>query len=234
MSGELEKLIRIIYKKWKAGIAPAQGSHPEEDDLASFVEKKLSAQDAARIKNHVLACARCAEVLSVSLKLNKMPEIALPEGLLEASLDSISGEIPGPRLEIFLQVKGKILEIINTTGDVLLGQELLPAAVLRSRKIRDFRDEIIILKDFGNIQVEAKIETKTSGNFNLQVAIKEKKTQAFIKDLRVTLIKGDVELESYLAESGKAFFEHIHLGRYAVRIYSLTGKVAEILIDMKV
>jgi hypothetical protein len=233
MSKELDKLIRIVFEKWKAKLPPAQGAHPDEQDFASFVENRLLLKEAARIKSHVLACARCAEVLSAALKLKQLQEIEPPSNLLESSLELVKKEAASRILEIFLRVKEKLLEIINTTGDVLVGQELIPAAVLRSRKIRDFKDEITILKDFGNIRIEAKIENKTGGNFSLQVVIKEKPTQVLIKDLRVSLIKGDVELESYLADSGKVVFEHVLLGKYTVEISSPTDKVAEILIDIK-
>ncbi len=233
MSQELNNLLRAVYERWKVKFTPEQGRHPEEEDFASFVENKLSAQDTAWIKKHVLTCDSCAEILSASLKLNGLQELEPPEGLLKNSFDSIIREISVPRIEIFLQIKDRVLEVINTTGDVLLGQELVPAAVLRSRKISDFRDKITVLKDFGKIRVEAKIEAKTSGAFELQVVIKEKQHQSFIKDLRVSLIKADLELESYLSDSGKVVFEHVLLGEYVVQISSLTGKVAEILIDLK-
>jgi len=234
MSQDFEKLINIVFEKWKAKLPPAQGRHPDEEDFAAFVANLLPPKETARLKNHVLSCSRCSEILAASIKLRVVEEIEPPDKLLKASQGLINKEIAGRCLEIFLQVKDKLLEILNTTGDVLVGQELIPAAVLRSRKIRDFQDEITILKDFGNIRVEAKIETKESGNFNLQVIIKEKQTQETIKDLRISLIKGDVELESYLADSGKVVFEHVLLGKYTVEITSPKDKMAEISIDIKV
>ena len=234
MNPKFEKLIKSVYEKWKAKLPPAQGRHPDEEDFAAFVANQLPQRESIRLKNHVLACGTCAEILATSIKLRAMQEIEPPDKLFKASLDLINKEIGRRSLEIFLQAKDKLLEILNTTGDVLVGQELIPDAVLRSRKIRDFQDVITILKDFGNIRVEAKIETKESDNFNLQVVIKEKQTQEIIKDLRISLIKGDVELESYLADSGKVIFEHVLLGKYTVEISSLTDKMAEILIDIKV
>ena len=44
-------------------------------------------------------------------------------------------------------------------------------------EIKDFKDEIIILKDFKDVRVEAKIENKGGRAFSLTVAAKEKKTQ---------------------------------------------------------
>jgi hypothetical protein len=55
-----------------------------------------------------------------------------------------------------------------------------------------------------------------------------------IKDLRVTLIRDDTELESYLSDSGKVVFEHVLLGKYMVEISNIENKLAMIEIDIKV
>lgn len=234
MSLEFEKLIKIIYDKWKIKFVHSQGAHPDEEDFSAFIQNQLTDQESGRIKNHILSCEECAQILAASLKLQSVPEIELPAKLLESCRDRISKEISSRTLEIILEIKEKLLDLLNTSGDVLVGQELVPAAVLRSRKIKDFKDEITILKDFGDIRIEVKITAKAGANFDLQVIIKDKSTQEVKKDLRVSLIKGDVELESYLAESGKVIFEHVLLGKYTVEISSLRDKVASILIDIKV
>jgi len=234
MGLKFEKLIKIVYEKWKAKLPRSREAHPDEEDFSAFIQNQLSFQEAARIKNHILSCEECAQILTVSLKLQSAPEIEPPAKLLEACRDLISNAISSRTLEIILVVKEKLLNLLNTSGDVLVGQELVPAAVLRSRKIKDFKDEITILKDFGDIRIEVKITAKAGVNFDLQLIIKDKSTQELKKDLRVSLIKGDVELESYLAESGKVIFEHVLLGHYTVEISSLRDKVASVLIDIKV
>ncbi len=234
MDREIEKIIKRVYGKWKAKLPPAGDSHPDEEGFAAFMANQLPVKEAAWIKSHVLSCEACAENLAVSLKLRSVEELEPPAKLLETGLDLVNKEISREILEIFLQVKNRFLEIINTSGDVLVGQELIPAAVLRSRKIKDFRDEITILKDFGSIRVESRIEAKESKSFDLQVVIKRKETQELIKNLRISLFKGEIELESYLTDSGKVVFEHVLLGKYTVVISSLIDKLAEILIDIKV
>jgi hypothetical protein len=233
MGLEFEKFIKIVYEKWKVKL-PSQGEHPDEEDFSAFIQNQLSPQETARIKNHILSCEECAQILAVSLKLQSVPEIEPPEKLLEFCRDRISKEISSRTLEIILEVKEKLFDLLNTSGDVLVGQELVPAAVLRSRKISDFKDEITIFKDFGDIRIEVKIMAKESANFDLLLIIKDKSTQEFKKDLRVTLIKGEVELESYLAESGKVSFEHVLSGKYTIEISSLRDKVASISMDIKV
>jgi hypothetical protein len=152
-------------------------------------------------------------------------------GRVKGLFDSQSETAP---LEIALRLKEKLLEILNTTGDILVGRELVPAPVLRTRSIKNFKDEVTILKDFKDIRVEVRIENKGAGAFNLIVTAKQKLDLKIIKDLRVTLLKDDLELESYLTGSGSVTFEHVLLGRYKVEISTLENKLASVLLDIKV
>jgi len=234
MSQNFEKLLKEVYKKWKSRFISRRGRHLEDEDFLALISSGLSSREAARLKNHVLSCEKCAESLAVSIKLNKIQEIVPPDELLESAWDLINKEISGRRLEIFLSVKGKLLDLLNTTGDVLSGREIIPAAIFRGRKDKSLQDVVVIYKDFKNIRVEVKIEAKEKGSFSLQVVLKEKSAQETVKDLRISLIKGELELESYLGITGRVIFEHVVLGRYKVEISNLTEKVAEILLDIKV
>ena len=133
-------------------------------------------------------------------------------------------------------MKGYNVAIVGATG--LVGQELVPAPVLRSRNIKDFKDEVTVLKDFQDMRVEVKIENRGSQEgkeiFNVIIMAKQKETQKVIKDLRVTLLKDDLELESCLNDSGSVTFEHILLGRYVIELATIDKKIAAILIDIKV
>ena len=82
-----------------------------------------------------------------------------------------------------------------------MGQELVPAPILRSRQIKDFKDEVTILKDFKDIRVQAKVENKGANAFSLVILVKERHTQRIIKDLRIRLLKDGAELEcEYVGE----------------------------------
>ena len=102
------------------------------------------------------------------------------------------------------------------------------------RSIKDFKDEVTILKDFRDVRVEVKIESRKTKDFNVLIVVKQRVTQELLKDLRVTLLKDDVELESYLTDSGSVTFEHISLGKYSVEISSSDNKLAVVLLDVKV
>jgi len=93
--------------------------------------------------------------------------------------------------------------------------------------------KVTILKDFLDTRVEVKIENKGGKEFGLFVFVRDKQTQQIIKDLRVTLLKDDLELESYLSRCDKVIFEHVLAGKYVVEISNTSGKIASILLDIR-
>ncbi len=230
---KLEKLIKMVYKKHKADYQNQELVHPDEEDLACFYEGKLSGQEEEQIKLHLLQCQRCMEIFATLANLEVSEDKQVPQELIEQAKSLVSPEGKISLLEILLKLKENILELVNTSGDVLVGQELVPAPVLRSRQIKDFKDTVTILKDFQDIRVEVKIENKAGRAFSLSVVAKEKPTAKMIKNLRVTLLKDDLELESYVADSGKAVFEHVELGKYRIEIENLQQKVASVLLEIK-
>jgi hypothetical protein len=234
MPEKIDKLIKIVYKKWKSKIIQLPKVHPDEEALACFLEGKLGPKETEAVKAHLISCDNCAQAIVTQIKLEDIERRDVPEELLARVKDLVTKSSAPDILEIILRLKEKVTEILKTTGDILVGQELVPAPVLRSRQIKDFKDEVTILKDFKDFRVEIKIENKKAQAFNLEVRIKEKKTQGIMKDLRVTLIKDDVELESYFSDSGRVTFEHVLLGKYTIQISQIDNKVASILLDIKV
>jgi len=234
MPDRLEKLIKLVYKAWKADSSNKDKEHPDEEALTCFIEGRLTGEENDIIKEHLIICENCARAVALNLSAAGTQTKDVPEELLNRLKNLLASQREPCLLEIALRLKEKILEMINTTGDVLVGLELVPAPVLRSRSIKDFKDEVTILKDFNDIRVEVKVENKGGQEFNLNILVRQKQTQKTIKDLRVTLIKDDLELESYLTDSGTVVFEHVSFGKYAVEISAIDKKVASILLDIKV
>jgi DNA-directed RNA polymerase beta' subunit len=229
----LEKLIKAAYKKWKLGHNTLDGQHPDEETLACFLENRLTSQEKEDIKAHLVSCDSCVEIVAIQMQLYVDSQKEVPDEII-ARVKNIVEVDDKSFLEILLKIKDNFLEILNTTGDVLVGQELVPAPILRSREIKGFKDEVLILKDFKEARVEVRIENKQDKTFSLTVNVKEKLTQKVIKDLRVTLSQGDIELESYHSDSGKAVFEHVSLGKYKIEIFNLDNKLASVLLDIKI
>lgn len=231
---KLESLIKMIYRGFRRSQGPDPEEHPDEEALACFCEGRLEKPEEERVKEHLLRCSRCAEAVAIALGPEPLQLKELPERLLERAR-AVSGESRDlPELfEIILRLKEDMLELLDTTGAILMGQELIPVPVLRSRSIKQFKDEVTILKDFKDLRIEARIVNKSGKEFNVAVSLKENVSQRLVKDLRVTLIREGVELESYLAGSGSVVFEHVALGRYRVDIANIRETVASLLLDIR-
>ena len=232
MRDKFEGLIKAVYKRWKAGNLKAGVEHLDDETAACFLEDKLTTEEALRVKLHLISCNACARRFAIQAQVKDTLQ-ALPEGSLERLKDKIGQEVPLDILDIVLRLKDKVVEILNTTGDVLVGYEVVPAAALRSRKIKDFKDEVSILKDFADIRLEAKIENKHGESFSLTITVKERGTSRILKDLRITLIKDDLELESYMLDEGSVTFDNILVGRYSVKISNLEGNLASVQLDIR-
>ena len=79
-----------------------------------------------------------------------------------------------------------------------------------------------------------KIEKKSPGLFNVIVSVKEKRTSEPLKDVRISLISSDIELESYLAQKGRVAFEQVAVGKYTVELEEIDKKLASIILDIRV
>jgi len=233
MANYLEKITKIIYREWKRGRSFKVKEHPGEEDLVCFLEGKFSLQDKEALQEHLLSCDICSEYLSAQLKIQPHLSLDVPAQLLEKIKKLLGQDTVENLLEIFLKLKEKAMEIIQTTGDVLVGQELVPAPVLRSRKIDEFKEEVSILKDLREIRILAKIQNKDTKSFNLTITVKDKQSQKIGKNLRITLMRDGIELESYITDSaGSSFFENILPGNYSVEVSREDQK--EAVIDLKV
>lgn len=234
MDDRLERLAKVAYREWKKDFLKMNKPHLDEETLACFMEGKLSPKENDSLKSHILQCSRCAEILAVQMKIKSHEEKEVPAELIDSLKTLVKEQLSAGILEIFLRCKEALLEVVNTSGDVLVGQELVPAPVLRSRNIKDFKDEVTILKDFKEVRVEAKVENERGCAFSLTVVVKEKNTQELIKGLRMALLKDEVELESYATDSGRTCFEHVLLGHYVVEIMDANRTLASVVLDIKI
>ncbi len=233
MQDKLEKLIKFIYRKHKAGHTTSPIDHPDEEAMTCFIEGRFSAEEENGMKQHLTECRLCAEAFLAQVALEPGSEPDVPRDLIVKVKNLIAQEKLSPVLEILLKLEDDLIELLGTNGDVLVGQELVPAPILRSRQIKGFKDEVMILKDFGGIRVEIKIEKRIPSTFSVVVNVRNKQNLQVIKDLRITLLKDDLELESYINDSGRVIFEHVTLGKYTVEIADIKDKLAAILLDIR-
>jgi hypothetical protein len=233
MQDKVESIIKKVLKNKALVVREGLGEHPEDGIFACYLEGKLESKEEELFRKHVTLCPACSLKLSLDIQSSVTDNQDIPAKLQESICSSLGLQDKDLILEIALKVKDKIIEIINTTGEVLVGQELVAAPLLRSRQIKDFKDEVTILKDFKNLVVEVKLENKSGKFFDAAVLVKKKDTLKTINDLRVTLYKQGVELESYIASTGMVTFENILLGKYRIEISGAKDKFASIALEVK-
>lgn len=229
----MEKLIKLVYRRWKTDHSITDPVHPDEETLACFLENRLPQKENKKIQAHLVRCPDCAKIISACLNTQSAGEIKTPERLLEWAKGIRPPKVVPAIMDIAIRIKDNLLELIKTSGNILTPPGLSAAPAWRAGSPHQKpQDEIRVFKDFGDIRIEAIIENKPGRAFSLTVLAKNKNTRETPKDLRISLFKDNRELESYVTDSGKAVFEQSLSGRYKVELTSLGQELASITLDI--
>lgn len=224
MEDKYIRLIRVAFREWKKNQRQSQGPHPDEEELCCFIEGRLGDADTQRVRAHVLDCNICQEAVAFVLRQPVIDSEEVPAQLIE-DIRGILFSGPSEAMEIALKVKEGIMQVLKSTGDILVGQELVPASVLRSRKEDFFKDELIIFKDVKDLRIKIKIAHQKDNSFKLAISAKNRATNRAINDIKVALLKDNQEIESYDVDTGLVCFEYVALGEYDLKIYSNEARV---------
>lgn len=224
----------MVYKAYRQEQPKDSQPCPDEETLVCFSEGRLTKPEIEKIQEHLIICSRCAEILSLlSLKgLQEQKEV--PESLLQKAKDLVSPVKVLPTiLELVIALKEKALEILDTTGDVILGNEIMPLPVLRSRNIRQFQEEINLIKEFGDVKINLTVEKRGRDKVRISLTLVDKSSLLPLQDLRLSLLKDGVEMESYTVASGNAVFEELDFGRYAIEVYRREEKIGFMVLQIQ-
>jgi len=228
----IEELIKTVYQKWKADNPVIGSTHPDENLLACYLDDKLEKLERERLQDHLVHCPVCAEAVALSLKIKQKKLSIVPEALLQKIMRFMPVD-QNSWLEVALRLKDKAWEIIKSNADVLLGQELIPASLLRSRQMSKLKEEVVLLKDFKLMRLEVRLNNKEDSKFNVTINVKDKLTQKTKPGLRIALFQGEQEVESYATDTGSVTFENILPGKYRVDICA-KGTLAAVSLDVSV
>ncbi|MFC1594107.1 hypothetical protein ACFL38_02145 [Candidatus Omnitrophota bacterium] len=194
---------------------------PGIETIACYVDGILSQKERESIEYHAEICQKCKEEIACQMEvatLQKKEGLSfVPSFSTEGAKNLVHEEVGVNILELVVSFTDKAIEVVRTTGDILLGGQLQPAYALRGNKIEPASTQSIV-KIFDNIRVEVEV-TRQKDEFNKIILItQDNQTKTPINDLRATLIQEDIELESYIMRNGKAIFESIRPGHYIMRI----------------
>ncbi|MDD5669128.1 MAG: hypothetical protein PHE58_03750 [Candidatus Omnitrophica bacterium] len=232
MTDRLEKVIGLVYKKWKRSVAKKAGPHPSAEELASFAQKTLSSEDRPAILEHILRCKVCSDILAIQV-LQPFDDFTVPEELIALAHESVGRELRKSCLEIVIRLKDLFFDIVSTTGDIRGDRKFVPSAVLRSRDMREIKNDVCIIKDLKNCRVEVRIENILHKGCRVTVVVKEKITGRVIKDARCSLMREGIELESYGTDSGKSVFEYISAGIYEITVVLRRNRLGAVMLEIR-
>ena len=228
----IEEVIRMIYGLYRKRHNQGNSPCPDEETLVCFSEGGLSKNEIKKIQDHLISCHRCAE--TVSLFCQRFEEgKKVPEFLIKKAKSLVEQKPLSNILEIVLALKEKALQILGTTGDVILDNEIIPLPVLRSRQISEFPEEIKLIKEFQNIKITLHIQKKDKDKIRINLDLVDKVSLQPLSDLRLALLKDTQELESYAAVSGNAVFDKVGFGRYVIVILRKDDKLGIINLEIK-
>ena len=213
---KIERLIKMVYGFFKSKEPKKDLNCPDEETLVSFLEGRLSKSKSLKLQEHILNCKKCAEVVSL-FELKEEKDV--PQYLIERvkGLFKERKEVP-LWLELAIALKEKGLSIIKSNADILLGNEILPLPVLRSRNIELIEKPLSLISDFGDIRIQIEINKTEKTKIKLTVFLLDKKSLKPLEDVRIGLFKQNREIESYSLHKGNAVFEDLEFGEYEIKV----------------
>jgi hypothetical protein len=225
--------LTALVNRWKGIRRREFDTHPCEEDFISLAGGKLPDDQVKVLRQHIIDCDRCGQIFAAQITLRESNKVSVPRALVDSVRDAV-----GPRrwavCEIILQCKENCLELLHTTGEALAGLEGEPAAVMRNRMMKDFQDSLTVIKDVLGARIEIIFERRRPQDLEIGVSAKNKSNNRPLAPIRVTLRKGPVELESYLADTGRVVFSQVVPGKYTVLVLKRAHVLVEIALEIKV
>lgn len=234
---KLEDLLKQAFTTKKWVVNPRFGKCLDDVAIACVVENKISKREEDKISNHIVHCRSCTEKLSAYLltarDIAKEGEVGVPSFLIERVQNLVAQKATmSDVLDIILEIKEKALELIQTTGDLLLGSQ--PALALRSKDESESKNSIHVMKSFDNFNADVEIDKRVSNSTDLILRLTEKESNKRAEDIRVSLLRNNREIESQILQGGKAKFEDIRPDIYKVVLMKDDKEIGIINVTMRV
>ena len=237
----IEEIIKQAYKTMKEQRKDSPvGGCLSEQEMAGFIDNTLNKSEKQRFLTHIVSCKKCAQSLkehyAIMQAMHKKGLLEVPGALVQKAKDLVAEEIKESVLDVVLEFKEKVIQIVNTTGDILRGpleSKLAPAYAFRTHKKEEGVKEIRVSKDIGILIVDVEVERQKPELANIVVRLTDKVSKKRATGVRVSLIKGDRELESSLTEQGKVKFEEIKLNTYKINLIKDDKQIGVINISIK-
>lgn len=203
-----------------------------DEMIACYAEGILQGSELTAVEVHLKQCALCAQVVEVQKECvlaRKRGEFSYVDPELFERLRKELIDTPSVAfLNIVLTFKEKIIDAIRTTGEIL---PLSPAYALRGES--ETGHTVVIRETFSNVEIIVEITKQAQESFRVLLKTTDLTTSMPKDDLRINLIEGETELESYKTLGGRAVFDSLKMGEYVLQVMQKDQIVGNVRLNIK-
>jgi hypothetical protein len=241
---KLEQLLKEVFSKENAAVdRKRQGDCLSEEEMAILIENKCAPEQEEKYSRHILSCDACTDLLKnyilTAKSIEQEGELEAPSWLVAKVKDLVAGESnKGSVLDLVLELRDKLLELIETTGEC--PGALRPVFVFRDNEKKDLpvekndeRSSIHVVKALGKFAADVEIDKRVSNTTDLVLRLTDTETKKKADGLRVSLFQKQREIESVILENGKVKFEDIGPESYKVKILDKGIQVGEVNVSIR-
>lgn len=190
-----------------------------QEMMAYYAEGLLPPQERRRVADKIARDPAAQESIRIQEHLALMPDAgqaAVPESVLQQAVDLVPACSGGGVWDVVVHLGRTAIEYLTSDGLAVPGT-LGGAPVLRGSHNGPQRS-VVLNKQTSSLKIQMEIFLEDRRGHCVAVDLKKIPAQKSPEDLRVTLRRGDVELESHVARQGRAVFENIRQGRYFLEV----------------
>ena len=186
--------------------------------ILAYTNECLNEDQLKLVESHLEKCDNCMfELVRIQRLANSLAALGLDMANLKVSKDALSNKESGV-LEIIMEAKDNILELIEHTGELL---SLTPQLSAVRGKAYEAEDAIVIRKDFKekdlSIEITIKKElTETEGFIRLSAL--KLSNEYFLSGMDIFLSGKNIQQYGRTNEHGIVEFSGIKKGRYDIKV----------------
>lgn len=193
---------------------------PDEEQLADYLEGRLSEKERSHVEEHLAGCEICLEGLAVTSRLvqdrDRFELDPVSNEVTEAAVRLVTSRTAITQDSLMEKLKGSVSNIGSAISDVLCPRQGRRPALVRGSKTVVSNDFVCLKVSFGEIETE--IEIEKTGSSSAHIRVKPQKAGKYRRVLRITLKQGKREVASYLLDGLYVLFEDIPFGHYSISL----------------
>lgn len=193
---------------------------PDEERLVDYLEGRLSEKDRFSVEKHLSDCDECLEAVVITKNLMKDADrvelTEVPSHVTESAVDMVTGRPMKSQRTVIGRLGRSIKKSFSWVSEAFqMGPwGTMEPVLVRGSKTSTTQDLVQLSVRLKGIK--AQIEIERTGDEKAHIRVRPHDPDKHQKALRVTLIKGEREIASYILEADYVLFEDIPSGEYTI------------------